>query len=98
MAGSNTSDKTHRSRRNTDGFKGQPKKRVRERQRAGRSGFHEAHFFLLGCLQSNIHFLKCVPFHGQLEPNSLDLEGFLSKSQSKISAPAIEPANAGQAI
>jgi hypothetical protein len=33
-----------------------------------------------------------------LEPNSLDLEGFLSKSQSKISAPAIEPANAGQAI
>jgi hypothetical protein len=33
-----------------------------------------------------------------LEPNSLDLEGFLSKSQSKISAPAIELANGGQAI
>jgi hypothetical protein len=86
MAGSNTSDKTHRSRRNTGSFNGQPKKRVRERQHAGRSGFHEAHFFLLGCLQSDIHFLKWVPLHGRLEPNGLDLETFLSKSQLKISA------------
>jgi hypothetical protein len=103
LAGRSTSDKTHRSRRNTGSFNSQPEKRVRERQRAGLSGFHGyTSFSLVNCdpisISVHIRFLKGVPLHGQLEPNSLDLETFLSKSQLKIRAPMIESARCGQVI
>jgi hypothetical protein len=88
MAGGNTSDKTHRSRRNTGSFDGQPEKRVRERQRAGQSGFHGDSFFpWLPATQYPLSERDFASWPvGTEQP---DLEAFLSKSQLKISASAI---------